>query len=655
VARIGMPGLGQASPGAGAGSGPGSAQPLLKAEVGVHNATVASGARLGEVDFGNFQLASLSGVVYNDLDGDGMQDAGETELPDTTVFLDLDGDTIKDDDEPFRLVGADGRYSFAGLGPRSYDVRSVLPEGWSITAPAGDKHTVTMTSGLESSMLDFGQRDRPPVAVDDIGSGVAGSIITGNVLTNDSDPGRPDNSLLTAVKKTDPANGTVTVAADGSFSYTPNAGYEGPDSFTYTVGDGAGSDEGEVRLTVRHDNLRVASLAGRHDGFTVQFSRPIAQSNLDANGSDGDVVLLDSVGHSVPGTLFVAADGRSARFLASGSVLPDGSYSVRLVAGAAALRDLSGIALDGNADGTAGDNHLGSFSVARGDSLTVGLGDIARGPEQAMGAGMAGDGIGVRLSNGSGVNTVAFSFNWDPALLVGVTLARGGALPAGASFTATAVGSGRIDVLINAPGGLPAGGLTIAQLSGQPPAGASYGAAQVLDIQGVFINGSSRPQGDDDAVHVAAFAGDLTRDRALDSGDLTLMNQLLAGSAQRAPMYPLIDHRLLGDVNGSGLFDALDPMRLQQHLAGTPNVVVPIPGAPTPAPPPPAPAPPGRGTTPTPPAPPAPRPRTPAPAPVPGPGGRIEPLSAVNTRGWLAPMVSVPTASNPNAAIRITL
>jgi hypothetical protein len=45
-------------------------------------------------------------------------------------------------------------------------------------------------------------------------------------------------------------NGTVNLAADGSFTYTPTAGYTGTDAFTYTVQNAAGSSTATVNLTI---------------------------------------------------------------------------------------------------------------------------------------------------------------------------------------------------------------------------------------------------------------------------------------------------------------------------------------------------------------------------------------------------------------------
>ncbi len=68
------------------------------------------------------------------------------------------------------------------------------------------------------------------------------------LLANDADA--DSDAALTTAKATDPAHGAVTVNADGSFTYTPNAGYSGEDSFTYTVSDGLQSATGTVTVTV---------------------------------------------------------------------------------------------------------------------------------------------------------------------------------------------------------------------------------------------------------------------------------------------------------------------------------------------------------------------------------------------------------------------
>ena len=81
--------------------------------------------------------------------------------------------------------------------------------------------------------------NQPPLAVDDTytvnGNGTV-AVPAPGVLANDSDP----NYLpLTAVPIVGPANGALTLNADGSFMYTPTTGFQGADTFFYSAFNGA--------------------------------------------------------------------------------------------------------------------------------------------------------------------------------------------------------------------------------------------------------------------------------------------------------------------------------------------------------------------------------------------------------------------------------
>ena len=68
------------------------------------------------------------------------------------------------------------------------------------------------------------------------------------VLDGDSDP---DEDPLSAVLESGPSHGTLTLNANGSFTYTPPAGYVGTDSFTYRASDGTlESNPATVTITV---------------------------------------------------------------------------------------------------------------------------------------------------------------------------------------------------------------------------------------------------------------------------------------------------------------------------------------------------------------------------------------------------------------------
>src|SRR5581483_4967947 len=74
--------------------------------------------------------------------------------------------------------------------------------------------------------------------------GVAAPGVLSNDVAQDSNP-------LSAIKASDPANGALAFNSDGSFTYTPNAGFTGVDSFTYRASDGAlTSNVATVTITV---------------------------------------------------------------------------------------------------------------------------------------------------------------------------------------------------------------------------------------------------------------------------------------------------------------------------------------------------------------------------------------------------------------------
>lgn len=76
----------------------------------------------------------------------------------------------------------------------------------------------------------------PPVANADIFTRTPTGTATGNLLANDKDP-EGTALVINSTPVVQPAHGTVTINPDGTFTYTPMAGYTGPDQFTYEVCD----------------------------------------------------------------------------------------------------------------------------------------------------------------------------------------------------------------------------------------------------------------------------------------------------------------------------------------------------------------------------------------------------------------------------------
>ena len=92
----------------------------------------------------------------------------------------------------------------------------------------------------------------PPVAVNDFYNINEDTVLTVpaaiGLLANDSDT---EHDPLTAVLVTLPAHGQLALTSNGSFTYTPNTNYSGPDGFAFTASDGqATSNQGTITVSV---------------------------------------------------------------------------------------------------------------------------------------------------------------------------------------------------------------------------------------------------------------------------------------------------------------------------------------------------------------------------------------------------------------------
>jgi VCBS repeat-containing protein len=110
----------------------------------------------------------------------------------------------------------------------------------------------------------------PPTAGDDFYPGTEDqpvSIQAPGVLVNDNDP---EQSGLLAQKLTNPAHGTVSLDADGSFVYTPIANFFGDDSFTYRASDGTTtSAPATVHITLQPVNDPPSFLVGANQSVSA--------------------------------------------------------------------------------------------------------------------------------------------------------------------------------------------------------------------------------------------------------------------------------------------------------------------------------------------------------------------------------------------------
>jgi len=152
--------------------------------------------------------------------------------------------------------------------------------------------------GFNLDYVRFTAQGSLPVAVDDTYVTNENSARVMDVLANDSDPDAGD--VLAVDNLTQGTNGSV-VNNGTDVTYTPDPGFTGPDSFTYTVTDGNGGfDTATVDITVNSANVDYAAY-WKFDGNADDEST----NNLhgtpegDASWATGGALLLDGDGDKV--------------------------------------------------------------------------------------------------------------------------------------------------------------------------------------------------------------------------------------------------------------------------------------------------------------------------------------------------------------------
>jgi VCBS repeat-containing protein len=246
-------------------------------------------------------------------------------------------------------IGLAGRYAQyrAELASSNPDVTPLLEQ-------------VSFTTGTAPPL------NRPPTAVGDsyeTGQGTPLSVAAPGVLGNDSDP---DGDPLSAVKVSDPQHGSLSLNANGSFSYTPAAGYVGPDTFSYKASDGsADSGTATVTITVKDatpPSVTINQASGQGDPtntlpirFTVAFNEPVS-------GFNGDDVTVTG---TAPGTPTASVTGSGRDYVVSISGLTGGGTVIASIA-AGKASDAAGNA---NTASTSTDNSVSYDPTA--PSVTV--------------------------------------------------------------------------------------------------------------------------------------------------------------------------------------------------------------------------------------------------------------------------------------------
>ena len=219
---------------------------------------------------------------------------------------DPDGDNLTAE---LRRPAAEGDFSFASNGSFTYepDPGFVGEDDFIYVAYDGEAF-----SGEVRVTITVNQENSAPIANPDAYSTEVDTPLNisaaEGVLANDSDP---DGDALIAIPNQDVTGGTLTLNEDGSFSYVPETGFTGSDTFTYFAFDGEIQVETTVSIVVAPNDsgAPVANddFYSLNENEELQISAPGILRN-DSDPEDRELIPSETANTS-NGTLVLSSDG----------------------------------------------------------------------------------------------------------------------------------------------------------------------------------------------------------------------------------------------------------------------------------------------------------------------------------------------------------
>jgi VCBS repeat-containing protein len=263
------------------------------------------------------ELATVTITVHPVNDAPVAADDEAATPEDTTLTVDADHGVLANDHDIDSTTLTVALFSGVNHGSLTFN-----PDGSYSYTPAANFHgtdsfTYTANDGSLGSnvatvTITVDPVNDAPTAGDDSYTTDEDTALTvdvnDGVLSNDGDI---DGDTLHASVATDPAHGTLTLEDDGSFSYEPEADWNGVDTFTYEASDGTDAVTATVTITV--DAVNDAPQAGgdsyttdEDTTLTVDANDGVLGNDADAEGSGLVATLVTPASH---GTVTLAADG----------------------------------------------------------------------------------------------------------------------------------------------------------------------------------------------------------------------------------------------------------------------------------------------------------------------------------------------------------
>lgn len=228
-----------------------------------HRATFAFGLSTGKV--GNV----ITGNLYNDLNRNALRNINETGIAGWEVFVDSNGNGLREFGEPKGTSDASGNYSIT-VAPGTYNVRVTRPAGWVASTNAEVVKTVDVRTG--NAVVNFGSV-QPNTSV----TGFKWLDINGDGIRDNNEPGLAGVYIyldLDMDGRPDIGEPSAISGADGSYSLTP------PSAGTYVIREVV--DAGFRQTFPLGANGLAVDSSGRPVGHTAVYngSTPLVGFNF---------------------------------------------------------------------------------------------------------------------------------------------------------------------------------------------------------------------------------------------------------------------------------------------------------------------------------------------------------------------------------------